>query len=259
MKKISIIVPVYNSAQSLENLNREIDTYFENSQYDIEKIFVNDSSSDNSWDLLQILRDKSFTQASSCDSRMKIISLKSNTGQQNALFCGMHYASGDFILTIDDDLQHDIAYVGKMLEMLENGYDLVYGVHAIVHEDIRSYGSKLTAYFFKKTFPALDGMRVSSFRVFKRNLLEKLLQCPYAFIYISALLLRQNPKVGNINISKRNRSCGESGYNLRKLVILFVKLVWFYGNYVPEFLKKMGDAYEEIDDARCGQLSAKCH
>lgn len=259
MKKISIIVPVYNSAQSLEGLNREIDTYFKHRQYEIEKIFIDDASSDDSWTLLQALQKKSLTQGWSVDTRMKIIRLKSNAGQQNALFCGMHYASGDLILTMDDDLQHDIAYIDKMLEMLENGYDLVYGVHPIVDDDVRSLGSKLTAYFFKKTYKALDGLRVSSFRVFKRSLLEQLLQCPYAFIYISALLLRQNPKVANVTISKRSRQYGKSGYNLRKLAVLFLKLVWFYGKYVPEFLKKMGDAYEEINDARCGQLSAKCH
>jgi undecaprenyl-phosphate 4-deoxy-4-formamido-L-arabinose transferase len=259
MKKISIIIPVYNSAQSLESLNRELDTYFETRHYEVEKIFVDDRSSDASYCILEKIRDASINLTGAGNHRVKIISLKYNAGQQNALFCGMHYASGDLILTMDDDLQHDIAYVEKMVEMLEEGYDLVYGVHPTLKDDVRSLGSKMTGDFFKRTYPALQGRRVSSFRIFKRTLLEEALACRYRFIYISAVLLRQQPKVGNVEISKRERQHGQSGYNLWKLGLLFFKLIWFYGSVIPECMKPVGEAYEENNDARCRQLPVKCH
>ncbi|MBN2900141.1 MAG: glycosyltransferase [Clostridia bacterium] len=259
MKKLSIIIPVYNSALSLKALNKEMNDYFQRLDYKVEKIFVDDCSSDSSLEVLLEIQTESKTTSKPFEDRVKVIELKRNTGQQNALFCGLHYATGDLVLTLDDDLQHDISHVGPMLALLSEGYDLVYGVHAIAEGDIRSLGSKLTGYFFRKNYPALDGKRVSSFRVFKYTLAKEVLACDYAFIYLSALLLRQKPLVANIDIQKRARVHGRSGYNLKRLMILFLKLIWFYGNLVPECLKPTGEAYEESDDTRCGQLPAKCH
>jgi len=259
MKKISIIIPVYNSALSLDGLNREIDTYFDHKAYVIEKIFVNDFSQDLSYSVLEEIKAKDSRIKCTYIKRTKVVHLKKNAGQQNAIFCGLHYATGDIILTMDDDLQHDIAYIDSMLALLDQGYDLIYGVHAVEENDLRSLGSKMTGRFFKKNYPALSGKRVSSFRVFKKSLLKEVLACPYGFIYLSALLLKQEPNVANVEIGKRPRVYGQSGYTLKKLIALYMKLTFYYGPFVPEILKARRLAYEEIDDARCGQLPAKCH
>lgn len=254
MEKISIVIPVYNSEASLKVLNSEIDSHFEKSSFTVEKIFVDDHSSDSSQRLLWELHDNR-------DSRhgMKIITLKRNVGQQNALFCGMKYATGEFIVTMDDDLQHDVKYIDIMIEKLKSGADLVYGIHAKDSSCIRSFGSILTGYFFKSTFTVLKGKQVSSFRAFKSKEISGLLSCNYSFIYLSALLLKQVKDVENVEIIKRSRPYGSSGYNYMKLIKLFLKLTYYYGNLVPEFLKPKGVAYEEDYDTRSWQLSAKCH
>ncbi len=254
MEKISIIIPVYNSESSLTVLNDEIDACFSDHDYLVEKIFVDDASRDNSFMLLE-----SLAVSANNLHTIKIIRLKINAGQQNALFCGLHYATGDYIVTMDDDLQHDISYVKKMINLLQSGIDLVYGVHQNSEIEIRSIGSKLTGYFFRKTFPILDGKRVSSFRAFNKSSLQSVLQCQYKFIYLSALLLKSVKTIENIEIVKRERRYGQSGYSLNKLIVLFLKLNYYYGNFVPEFLKPVGVAYEESDDVGCWKLSAECH
>lgn len=254
MEKISIIIPVYNSDSSLKRLNEEIDCCFLESDYIIEKIFVDDASKDKSVDILS-----EISAVASNIHNIKIIRLKENVGQQNALFCGLHYASGEYIVTMDDDLQHNIHYVKEMINLLKQGVDLVYGVHEETEIDIRSRGSKLTGYFFKKTFPALLGKRVSSFRAFRKSQLSSILNCQYKFIYLSALLLREVKSVENIEIVKRNRVYGHSGYTLKKLIVLFLKLNYYYGSLIPELFKPVGAAYEESHDIRCWELPVKCH
>jgi len=258
MEKISIIIPVYNSALSLPVLNDEIDCFFKTKDYAIEKIFVDDVSKDDSLTVLhRIEKEDRRNKLHQCT--VKVIPLRQNAGQQNALFCGLHYASGDYIVTMDDDLQHNIEYVETMIQRLRLGAELVYGVHPANELDVRSLGSKLTGQFFKRTFPALKGCRVSSFRAFKKETLQDILKCSYPFIYLSALLLQHVEQVENIEIEKRDRCYGTSGYNLKKLVKLYVKLNYYYGDYIPEWLKPTGVAYEEVNDVRCGQLPAKCY
>ena len=254
MEKISIIIPVYNSEASLEALNKEIDTYFKHGQYFIEKIFVDDCSQDKSMVILETI-----TKNAGALEQIKVIGLKRNVGQQNALFCGLQYASGDYIVTMDDDLQHDISYVDQMIERLKNGADLVYGVHAMDTYSTRGLGSKMTGFFFKKRFKVLKGKRVSSFRAFKQSLGQSIKSKHYKFIYLSALLLREANQVENIQIIKRQRPYGKSGYNLIKLTTLFLKLNYYYGVIIPEWMKAKGEPYEEINVTGGGQLPAECH
>ncbi len=256
MKKISIIIPVYNSSKSLRQLNNNIDEYISKLDYNVEKIFINDASYDNSLEVLYEIR-KDCIQSDF--NKIKIISLKKNYGQQNAIFCGLKYATGDLILTMDDDLEHDIEYLSKMIILVDGGCDLVYGVHEINATKFRDWGSKITAWFFKKNYSALKGNRVSSFRLFKRELLKDVLNCEYPFIYLSALFLKQDPIVGNLKIQKKKRIAGKSNYNLIKLIKLFIKLIWFYHRWMPEILKPRGDAYEEANDVGGRQLSNKCY
>lgn len=244
MEKISIVIPVYNSERSLEELNNEIDSYFSKRHYDVEKIFVDDASDDASFSILSALAKKNQGQIET-----RVLRLARNAGQQNALFCGLHHVSGDYIVTMDDDLQHDVKYIEEMIQKIKAGADLVYGVHETANAGIRSSGSKLTALFFRKTFPQLKGKRVSSFRCFKREDNNRIIKCQYPFIYLSALLLRDLNKIENIQVVKRNRPYGQSGYNVRKLMILFLKLHFYYGKWLPEYFKPIGAAYEEANDS----------
>lgn len=261
--KISIIIPVYNSEYSLEKINCEIKEYFSKHTYSYEVIYVNDFSSDNSLKVLKRIQE--YEQ-----NILKVIDLKKNYGQQNAIFCGMHYAVGDLIVTMDDDLQHNIFDLDKLIEELNKGYNLVYGIYNNRNKkNIRNIGSRLTGLFFKYNFKNLKNKRVSSYRIFTKEILAKVLLCPYKFIYISALML-DNAKVSNVYVTQRKREIGTSGYNLKKLIKLFIKLNFYYSKLSIEKIKPKGKAFEisytnnkeEIheknNDVGSWRLSVKC-
>ena len=221
---ISIIVPVYRGGDTLEALLSRIVKVFrtslKNQLYEV--IFVDDCSPDESYKVIEKL--------SSAHDHVHGIGLSKNAGQQNATYCGMHFAKGDVIVTMDDDLQHEPELLPVLLAKLNDNTDLVYGV-SIERTDgrYRKLGSKLTAQFFKHMFKNLGSCRVSSFRVFKKHLNEHVIDQKTGFVYISCLLLSKCRGVENVLIPFTPRVYGRSNYNYKKLIDLFMKLYLNYG------------------------------
>lgn len=117
---ISIVVPVFRSAENLTELYRRIKTVFDgNAERNFELILVEDCGGDGSWEVIQMLAAE--------DMRVRGISMSRNYGQHNALLCGIREATGHTIVTLDDDLQHPPEEISKLLLMIEDGYDVVYG------------------------------------------------------------------------------------------------------------------------------------
>ncbi len=229
-QKISIVVPVYCGSKTLVELIRRIQRVFSHAlkAYDHEVILVDDNSPDNSFDVM--------TELSTSFEHVKSIKLSKNFGQQNATYCGMHYATGNIIVTMDDDLQHAPELLAKLINRLSSTTDLVYGVFTERHDGKhRSLGSKLTANFFWKRYKNLNGKRVSSFRVFRSALNDRVLGNQNGFVYISCLLLSKCNTIENVQIPYTPRGQGQSNYNMVKLVKLFLNLYKTYGPLNKEF------------------------
>lgn len=241
--KLSIVIPVYNSETSLRKLHKAIKKAV-HTEHEI--IYVNDASKDESAEILSQLEEA------------VVINLEENTGQQGAIFEGLKVARGDYIVTMDDDLQHDPGDILRLLVKIEEGYDLVYGVSSEAMVNYRQVGSKLTAKFFKHRYPHLKDKRVSSFRIFTRAMNQEVIRCPYKFIYLSGIMLGLTDNVGQVMVVKRKRLYGTSGYDFKKLVWLFLRLNFYYG-YLPEFMKPKRKNNEKNYDVRCGQLSTERH
>ncbi|MBI9014938.1 MAG: glycosyltransferase family 2 protein [Clostridiales bacterium] len=222
--KLSIVIPVYNSESSLDIL---YDRITQSVIYSHEIIFIDDASTDNSKTILTEL---------SHHKNVKVLHIKRNIGQQMALFCGLKHASGDYIVTMDDDLQHKATDINLLIKKIEEGYDLVYGVGKDDYGFHRHLGSKLTAMFFKYHYKHMGDKRVSSFRIFSSQLNQKILNCNYKFVYLSGVLLNHTSRVGQLEIVKMKRPYGQSGYSFFKLLKLFIKLNYYYGN-LPEWMK----------------------
>lgn len=236
--KLSILIPVYNSEESLINLYDTIKAVLVD---DFEVIFINDMSTDNSGMVLDEIKD-------TC---CHVIHLGHNVGQQAAIFIGMRYARGDYILTMDDDLQHDPKDILKLLEKIQSGYQLVYGISSDDYAIYRHLGSRMTANFFRRRFKHMKKKRVSSFRIFTKDLARKCLQSDDRFVYISAIMLGLTESVGQVSVKKHPRPYGKSGYNMVKLVKLFVKLNYYYGPW-PNIFKLKGNYNEKTYDFRRG-------
>src|SRR5208337_4185438 len=119
IKGITVVIPVYNSESTLESLHERLCIIAEKIRVDYEIIVIDDGSKDNSWKKLCYLAEK--------DQHVKIIQLIRNFGQHNALLAGIRAACHDVIITMDDDLQNPPEEIPKLLNKLNEGYDVVYG------------------------------------------------------------------------------------------------------------------------------------
>ena len=225
---ISIVVPVYRGENSLAELYSEIKKAAALNEFNFELIFVDDQSPDQSYQKIVELHNQ--------DSRVKGIRLAHNFGQQNAIFCGFNYSAGDYIITMDDDLQHRPEDIALLYQKIKEGYDVVYAIpEAREYKFYRSLGSKLTNWLFNLITPKSSKKRVSSFRIINKNTLHKILTSKKSFIYISAIILKKGAKIENIYTKQQQRKYGQSNYNFIKLLKLFIKLYIYYGEFY--FLK----------------------
>lgn len=220
---ISLIIPVYNSRNSLDELYYRLSMEMKKICIEYEIILIDDGSQDHSYAKMTEIHKK--------DSRVKVIQLEGNFGQQNAIMCGFHYAKNDYIVTLDDDLQHRPEHIEKLLNKLDDGYDVVYGIAEIKqHTFYRNLGSKLTNYLFNKICSKPKKIKVSSFRVIRRNIVKKIIDNDSSFVYISAIILKITKNIGNVYIKHDMRKYGRSNYNFINLFKLFIKLYIYYSN-----------------------------
>ncbi len=220
---ISVVIPVYNGANSMIELYKRLINSLERITDDFEIVLVDDRSKDTSYAQMLELHKK--------DNRVKAVKLAENAGQQNALICGFNYVKGDYVVTLDDDLQHRPEDIIELYKMIKQGYEVVYGIPREREDSVyRVGGSKLTNLLFGLITPKKPEIRVSSFRMMTAELVEKIIQHRAAFVYISVIILQQTDKIGNIYVTHQNRKYGKSNYNLLKLIRLFIKIYIYHGH-----------------------------
>ncbi|GAU78276.1 glycosyltransferase [Fusibacter sp. 3D3] len=249
----SVVVPVFNSENTIEFMVKRLSNFFLEHGMAYELILVDDCSSDQSWRVIESISKE--------NERVKGIRLSSNQGQQMAIYLGLHYCIGEYVLTIDDDGQHDIEDLLKFIPLIAQSYDLIFGIYKSYNDpSYRKKGSGCIARFFKWRFKNLKGLRVSSFRVVKKSLYRQILNGDKKFVYISAELLPYAQKVGNVDVTRHLRLQGKSGYDLSKLIKLGLNLHLYYG--IPHLFNKInrGKAYHEaIVNGWCGELPNQRH
>ncbi len=218
----SVVVPVYNSERSLEELYQRISAVFAKMGHAFEIIFVNDYSSDGSY---AVLRD--IHKAHPEDT--VIVDLLRNYGQHNAVICGFNYCSGDYVITIDDDLQNPPEEIPAIFEKLNEGYDVVFGIpEEKNHKAYKNLGSLMIRKLNRKIFSLKNKLRFSSFRIIKKEIVDEVKTMKTPFPYISGMLLTVTRSVGNHEVEHQSRRYGRSNYNLRKLIKLSFNLLINY-------------------------------
>ena len=219
--KYSVVVPVFNSEPSLEELFTGIKSVFDNAEYSFEVIFVEDNSKDHSWEVLTRLKQQ-------YPDHVTAIRLSRNFGQHNATFCGFRFAKGDLIITIDDDLQTPPSEITKLITEYESSNaDLVYGYYGHKnHSRMRNLGSrslKTSARVFHNS-PG-EG---SSFRLLTSELAGKILHHEQNFIFLDEVLLWYTDDLAFTEVQHLPRKYDQSGYSITRLFKLFANLVLYY-------------------------------
>jgi undecaprenyl-phosphate 4-deoxy-4-formamido-L-arabinose transferase len=212
---VSVVVPVYRSISTLELLHSRLEKAL-TGVVDFELVFVDDNSPDKSWSILERLSQQ--------HSNVKAIQLMRNFGQHNALMCGFRHASGDVIVTIDDDLQQAPESIPTLLKCLEDTQaDLVYGVYEKkMHADGRNLGSWLVNRFYRTVFR--NAISVTSFRALRRELCTAILSYDLNFTYIDGLLAWNTQRIEMVTVPHHKRSTGSSGYTMSKLFTLAMNM-----------------------------------
>lgn len=210
---ISVVVPVYRSARLLPALAQRLTAALEAEARPWEIILVDDASPDESYSVLRQLRSR--------DSRLRIVQLARNHGQQHATLCGLNYARGAEVVTIDDDLQNPPEEIRLLLARLREGHEAVIGrILNKKHGWWRNAGSRAHQYLAEKIIGKPSGLYLSSFRALSRAAVDRIVRYKGAHPHISALLLKSVPPsaILNVEVSHAQRALGGSTYSLRKLL-----------------------------------------
>jgi undecaprenyl-phosphate 4-deoxy-4-formamido-L-arabinose transferase len=219
--KYDIVIPVFNSSQSLQELFQRISKVFAELSLDYRVIFVEDCGTDNSWQVISQLK-KEYPE------QIIAIKLAKNFGQHNAILCGMKFSSAEYLITIDDDLQTPPEEIPKLIHtMQESQADLVYGHYSRKkHSIVRNIGSRVVKAVSRKVSHAPG--EGSSFKLMTRELADKILTHHQNFVYIDELLLWYTDSIEFVEVAHHKRKGSKSGYNTFKLFNLATNLVIYY-------------------------------
>ena len=222
MSLYSIVVPVYNSEHTLQELYVRIKKTFDDViRQDFELILVDDSSKDESWRIMESLREE--------DKRVKIIQLARNCGQHNALLCGFTFVKGEFVVTMDDDLQHPPEEIEKLINYLNTNetLDVVIGDYeSKKHSWYRNIGSKAANVIMSIAENKKMSLQFTSFRLMRFSIVKEMLEIHIATPRIGYLLLEVTNRIENVTVQHDERKVGKSQYSFGRLVKDFANNVF---------------------------------
>ncbi len=225
--KISFVIPVFNEEKSLKKLYEEIlESLPEKFKDNYEIIFVDDGSNDSSFSILYDLAQK--------DTNIKVIKFRKNFGKAAALQVGFDNSVGDYVITMDSDLQDNPKEIPRFIAKLDEGYDLVAGWKKKRYDPIsKTFPSKIFNFVTSRTFKLKLHDYNCGFKAYKRELINELDIYGEMHRYIPALAHSKGFKITEIEVEHRKREFGKSKYGFERylrgfLDLLTVKLVTQY-------------------------------
>src|SRR3990172_1655548 len=209
--KISVLIPVFNAENTIEYLCRTLIGLYAD-RFRLEIILVNDYSRDRSDEICRKLHED-------YKETITYIRLSRNFGEHNALMAGLNHVTGDYCVMMDDDLQTPPEEVGKLIDEILKGYDVVYTFYVSKKDSFfRKLGSgfndKIANIILKKP----KGLYLSSFKVMNRFLVHEITKHTGPEPYLDGIILRTTDNIGKVQVEHRKRAYDRSGYTLAKLV-----------------------------------------
>ncbi len=214
--KISFVIPCYRSENTIEFVVNEIKEKMTSMNHDdYEIILINDCSPDGTYAVIRKI----------CAENHNVIGINhaKNFGQHAALMAGFHFISGDVVVCLDDDGQTPAGEVDKLLDKIDEGYDVVYAQYDHKqHSGFRNWGSHLNKKMTEVMLNKPKELYVSSYFAAKRFIIDEMINYKGAYPYVIGLVLRTTKSICNVKVNHRQRLEGESGYNLKKLLALWM-------------------------------------
>jgi glycosyltransferase involved in cell wall biosynthesis len=208
---VSVVVPVYNGSDTLPLLVDEVGKVLPDVSDEFELVLVNDGSPDQSWDVISDLAQT--------HSWVRGIDLMRNYGQHNATLCGIREARYEVIVIMDDDLQNPPQEIPKLLEKLEDGYDVVYGV---ARKRQQVWWKSLASAIVKRAIAYVMGLRtvrdIGAFKAFRADLRKSFESFHSPDVLVDVLLSWGTTRFASVKVDEAPRTVGKSNYNLLKLI-----------------------------------------
>ena len=224
MKDLSVIIPVFNEAGNLPVLNSEIAKSLDRLNIDYEVIYVDDGSTDNSFEVLSELKS----------DRVKIIEFRKNFGQTPAMQAGIDNSSGRVIVMLDADMQNDPQDIPRLLEIYNNGYDLVSGWRKKRQDNvIRTIPSKIA----NKIISCFTGCKIHdtgcTLKAYNGEILRSIRLFGEQHRFIPAIFAEYSDKITEIPVNHKPRMYGKSKYNLSRVtrVVLDLLAISYWKKY----------------------------
>ncbi|MFL5730813.1 MAG: glycosyltransferase family 2 protein [Cytophagaceae bacterium] len=214
--KISVVIPVYNGAKTIASLVDDVKKALPG--YETEIILVNDCSRDDSEKICEELAMKY--------SFVRFISLRRNSGEHNAVLCGLNYVTGEYVAIIDDDYQNPPSEIIKLLSKAREGaYDVVYSKYESKrHVWYRNLGSTINDRIATILLNKPKNLYLSSFKVMHKDIAREITLYKGPHPYIDGLILRVTSHIGTALVEHHARKEGTSNYTFSKLLSLYLNM-----------------------------------
>lgn len=216
---LTIIVPVYNEEQNVSLLYDKLIDFFNNSQYTWEAIFIDDGSTDKSFQELQKVSDK--------DHRVTVIKLVRNFGQTAALAAGIDFARGQVIIPMDSDLQNDPVDITNLLTKLNEGYDVVSGWRKDRHDALLS--RKIPSWVANCIISWISGVRLHdygcSLKAYRREVVKGIRLYGEMHRFMPIYASWHGARVTEIPVIHHARKYGQSKYGLSRTIKVILDLI----------------------------------
>ncbi|MBO5497426.1 MAG: glycosyltransferase family 2 protein [Oscillospiraceae bacterium] len=216
MTKVSFVIPCYRSEHTVAAVAAEIEkTMAALPRYTWELVLVNDCSPDGTFRVIRELAEQ--------DARITAVDLAKNFGQHAALMCGMRHTDGDVVVCLDDDGQTPADEVGKLLEKIDEGYDVVYASYQVKQENgFRRFGSDVNRRMTEIMLSKPKELELTSYFAARRFIIDEMLRYEHCYPYVMGLVMRSTKRICNVPVQHRARETGSSGYTLSKLLGLWM-------------------------------------
>jgi glycosyltransferase involved in cell wall biosynthesis len=229
----SVVIPVYNSETVVARTVTLVRDFFLSQALQFEIILVNDGSRDGSWEVIAgLARDFQDVTA---------INLLKNYGQHHANLCGFREAKGEYIITMDDDLQNPPEEIGKLIDTVVNGHDLVIGrFESKQHSFVRRAGSRLVGWLNRKVFDVKENLTLSNFRIIRRDVVDRVCRDRSFSPYIPGLVLKYSARRCNVLVRHQPRLAGSSNYTWRKILRLMTNILFNHSSIPLRYGSALG-------------------
>lgn len=226
---ISVIVPLYNEDESIPKLFEWIEKVMNANKYSYEVIFVNDGSTDKSWDVIESLQKKS--------KNVRGIKFRNNYGKSPALFCGFKAATGDVVITMDADLQDSPDEIPELYKMIkEDGFDLVSGWKKKRYDS--KFAKNIPSKIYNATARKVTGLKLHDMncglKAYRIDVVKNIEVYGEMHRYIPFLAKNAGfNKIGEKVVTHRKREYGETKFGLSRFVNGYLDLMslWFLSKF----------------------------